>query len=397
MDSGPTFESSCAVARRDLAACFIIALATACVACESPAATKENAVSRSTMTLAGIDADELRRFQHGADEFAEVDTAVEGLGPFFNASSCGHCHFEGGLGGGGTMRVTRVMCRATDGELSPPPTGPLLHVFSVRPDLAVPSIPSDCDAVVAERRTTNVLGAGLIEAVNDAEILAEEVAQQSSVSGRAAIVIDAVSGRERVGRFGWKAQHATLDAFAADAYRGELGVTNELFTEELMPVGDATVLDALDGVSDPEARPGVVAALADFMRFSAPPAPTSDDLPGLGTFRGIGCTACHRESYTTESADPGLVGRELRLYSDLLLHDIGTGDGIPQEAALPSELRTAPLWGLGSASLFLHDGRASSIDAAVMAHAGQAKGARDAYAALTEPERLEVLEFLKSL
>jgi CxxC motif-containing protein (DUF1111 family) len=397
MDPRSTQASRVETTTSDLVASFVLLVAAACMGCETPVAIQESPASRSATALDGLDADELRRFQRGAEEFAETETIVEGLGPFFNGSSCGHCHFEGGLGGGGTMRVTRVMCRGSDDELSAPASGPLLHVFSTRPDVAAPGVPSDCDAVLAERRTTNVLGAGLIEAIDDAQILDEEVAQQKSVAGRAAILTDLVSGRERVGRFGWKAQHATLEAFAADAYRGELGITNELFAEELVPNGDQSLLLAMDGVPDPEAGPGAVGALADFMRFSAAPASTSDDLPGLVTFRSIGCSSCHRESYTTEAGSSTIAGRELRLYSDLLLHDIGTSDGIPQEAALPSELRTPPLWGLGRASLFLHDGRASSIEAAVMAHAGQAGGARDAYAALTEPERLEVLHFLKSL
>lgn len=378
-------------------ASFVLSFAALCSGCETPRALQESPVSQSATALEGLDADELSRFQQGAEEFAQTETAVEGLGPFFNAGSCGACHFEGGLGGGGTMRVMRVMCRAPGGELDAPLAGPLLHVFSTRPDVAAPSIPSDCDAVVVERRTTNLLGAGLIEAIADAQILAEEVAQQDSVAGRAAIVTDLLSGQQKVGRFGWKAQHATLDAFAADAYRGELGITNELFPEELVPGGDPSLLLAMDGVPDPEARTGVVAALADFMRFSAPPAASSDDLPGLITFRRIGCATCHRESYPAAGGVSAIAGREPRLYSDLLLHDVGTSDGIPQEAALPSELRTPPLWGLGRASLFLHDGRASSIDAAVMAHAVQAQAARDTYAALSEPERLEVLQFLRTL
>jgi CxxC motif-containing protein (DUF1111 family) len=354
-------------------------------------------VATSAAALDGLAEAEMARFQEGAREFGEVESAAEGLGPFFNGSSCGHCHYEGGLGGGGVMRVTRVMCLATTGELDPPATGSLLHVFSTRADLATPSIPRDCDAVTSERRTTNVLGAGLIEAIEDAEILAEEVSQQQGVSGRAAIVRDVASGFERVGRFGWKAQHATLDAFAADAYRSEIGITNELFRDEIAPGGDAQLLAAMDSVPDPEASVGAVAALADFMRFSAPPPASSELARGAASFRSVGCAACHREAYHTRADAGSLAAREVRLYSDLLLHDLGTGDGIPQEAALPSEIRTAPLWGLRRVSLLLHDGRASSIDGAIMAHAGQASDAQQSYAALSDAERRELLEFLNSL
>lgn len=365
------------------------------LACEAPAEISQSPVSTSVEPLDGLDLAELARFQEGAGEFSEVESAAEGLGPFFNASSCGHCHFEGGLGGGGVMRVTRVMCRGGADELVAPLSGSILHVFSTRPDVAAPGIPEGCEAVLTERRTTNVRGTGLIEAIDDAEILAEEVAQQDTVAGRAAIITDVASGRERVGRFGWKSQHATLDAFAGDAYRNELGITNELFADEIALPAD--LLLALDPTPDPEAPVGAVSALADFMRFSAPPSPTADVEPGLEHFRNIGCASCHRESYPTTPGSSAVSGREVRLFSDLLLHDIGTSDGLPQEAAFAWELRTPPLWGLGRGSLFLHDGSAGSIDAAVMAHRGQAADAQRAYQALADEERLELLAFLEGL
>jgi CxxC motif-containing protein (DUF1111 family) len=365
-------------------------------ACEAPPDTQSSPAT-SAFALDALDEAEIARFQQGAREFSEVESAAEGLGPFFNGSSCGHCHLEGGLGGGGVMRVTRVMCKSDAGDLDEPTSGSLLHVFSTRPDLAAPGIPNGCDAVTSSRRTTNLLGAGLIEAIDDAEILAEELAQQEGVSGRAAIVSDPASGLELVGRFGWKAQHATLDSFAADAYRSELGITNELFRDEIAPGGDVDLLAAMDGVPDPEAGVGAVAALADFMRFSAPPPAGAEPERGAALFRNIGCASCHRESYSTRSNAGSLAGRNVRLYSDLLLHDVGTGDGIPQSAALPGELRTPPLWGLGRASLLLHDGSASSIDSAVMAHAGQASESQQSYAALSESERRALLEFLNSL
>jgi CxxC motif-containing protein (DUF1111 family) len=142
---------------------------------------------------------------------------------------------------------------------------------------------------------------------------------------------------------------------------------------------------------------GAVTALADFMRFSAPLEPTEDEASGLETFRRIGCVACHRETYRTTDGASGLANRDVRLFSDLLLHDIGTGDGIPQAAAFESEIRTPPLWGLGRASFFLHDGSAVSIDAAVLAHSGQAADVTRAYAELGESERLELLAFLEAL
>src|SRR5687767_3547894 len=141
--------------------------------CEEPQEVRESELSTSATPLGGLDADELARFRKGAGEFSEIESVAEGLGPFFNASSCGHCHAGAGLGSGGVTRVTRLMCRSGDEELEAPPAGQLLHAFSTHPDVAGPGIPTHCDAVVADRRTTNALGAGLIEAIADEEILAE--------------------------------------------------------------------------------------------------------------------------------------------------------------------------------------------------------------------------------
>jgi CxxC motif-containing protein (DUF1111 family) len=367
------------------------------VACEVPADVQTSPFKASAPSLEGLSKDERARFHEGVEEFGEIESVAEGLGPFFNGSSCGHCHSGSGLGSAGVMRATRVMCRAPSGELEAPLSGSLLHSFSTRPDVAGPGIPEGCDAVVSQRRTTSVLGAGLIEAIDDEEILAEEAAQADTVAGRAARIDDAFRGGERIGRFGWKAQHATLDAFAGDAYLSELGITNEIFTDEVAPDGNAGLLALMDTVPDPEAPVGVVAALADFMRFSAPPLPTGDEPAGLAVFVRIGCASCHRETYTTRTDSSALSGREVRLYSDLLLHDVGTGDGIPQGDALPTELRTPPLVGLGSLSLFLHDGSESSIEGAILAHGAQASEARDAFSELSDSERLELLTFLEVL
>jgi CxxC motif-containing protein (DUF1111 family) len=184
---------------------------------------------------------------------------------------------------------------------------------------------------------------------------------------------------------------------SADAYRNEMGITNEIFTDDVAPQGDTDLLELMDSVPDPEAPIGAVAALADFMRFSAPLAAIADEESGLETFRRIGCGSCHRETYRTPDGSSGVAGRDVRLFSDLLLHDIGTGDGIPQGAARENELRTPPLWGLGRASFFLHDGSALSIDEAVRAHSGQAADVTGAYDALTESDRLELLAFLEAL
>jgi CxxC motif-containing protein (DUF1111 family) len=114
-------------------------------------------------------------------------------------------------------------------------------------------------------------------------------------------------------------------------------------------------------------------------------------------FEAIGCQSCHYAGYQTVSDEPLLNQRNVALYSDLLLHDVGTGDGIAQADASGSELRTPPLWGVRHAQLWLHDGRAGSMDAAIRAHAGQALASRQAYEQLGPEDRAEVIAFLNSL
>jgi CxxC motif-containing protein (DUF1111 family) len=241
----------------------------------------------------------------------------------------------------------------------------------------------------------------LIEAISDDDIVATAAAQASAAGGPAgqvAWVTDVVSGAQRVGRFGWKAQHATLDAFAADAYRNELGITNEWFPEDNAPDGDPALLAEMDRVPDPEAVAGVVGALADFMRFLAPLVPPGGHDDGAAVFATLGCARCHRPAYVTAAdAGVGRAGVTVALYSDLLLHDVGTGDGIPQGAAAANQLRTPPLWGLRMSSTLLHDGRTSSLDTAILLHAGEAATAAAAYAQLGSEQRATLFGFLRSL
>jgi CxxC motif-containing protein (DUF1111 family) len=323
-----------------------------------------------------------------------VESSAEGLGPLFNAGSCAQCHNLPLPGGAGLMRVMRAECPDQD-----PAHNSLVHLFSTRPDIASARVPNDCSAVVVQRRTTTLLGAGLVEAIPDAQI--EQLAKQqpSVVAGRPAYIIDIASGAERVGHFGWKAQHATLQSFAGDAYRNEMGITNSLFPTEVAPNGDAASLAVMDSTPDPEATEGSLERLADFMRMLAPPVrQVQDDLTqGESLFATTGCETCHYAAYTTSSADPVLDRRAVKLYSDLLLHNVGTGDGIAQADAAPDELRTPPLWGVRYAQLWLHDGRASSLDEAIRMHAGQALPASRAYALLPPEERDALISFVRSL
>lgn len=330
------------------------------------------------------------------------------MGPIFNDVSCVACHFQGGVGGGSRTFVTRFG-RLTNGVFDPLVElgGPLLQRQAIAPAF-LETVPATAN-VVARRITTPVFGAGLIEAIPDA-LISERAAlvKPDGVKGRVALVKDVVSGANRVGRFGWKAQVATLRAFSADAYLNEMGVTGRFFPVENAPNGNSALLAAADKVVDPEdvLAPGASKSdsdvAADFMRLLAPVPPLAGAAPGTagaGVFREVGCAVCHLPSYTT---GPGpvaaLANKTAWLYSDLLLHDMGRlGDGIAQPPATMTEMRTAPLWGLRLRDRYLHDGRASTLDMAILAHDGEAKIARERYSRLTPGKRSALMAFLSAL
>ncbi len=226
--------------------------------------------------------------------------------------------------------------------------------------------------------------------------------------GRVARVLDVASGDMRVGRFGWKAQNATLLAFAGDAYLNEMGVTNRLFPTENAPNGRADLLAKFDQVADiedaidPASGKGDIDHLANFMRFLAPPPqvrPDADALAGARVFEKAACSACHTPVMFTGANPVAALSRQpVRLYSDLLLHDMGRlGDGIEQGDAKMREMRTAPLWGLRARTALLHDGRAKSVTDAITQHDGTAAGSRRRFEALPAHEQRQLLEFLKTI
>jgi CxxC motif-containing protein (DUF1111 family) len=187
-----------------------------------------------------------------------------------------------------------------------------------------------------------------------------------------------------------------------------MGITNRLLPTENAPNGNAQLLARFDNVADPEdmTDPATGKAgidmLTDFQRFLAPPAPvalTVRGVAGKAQFETLGCALCHvPELKTGVSPVAALSQKTIALYSDLLLHDMGAlGDGIAQAAAQPGEFRTPPLWGLRASAPYLHDGRAANVDAAIRAHDGEGRIARNRYVALPAARRAELLEFLNSL
>lgn len=385
-----------------------IALAVTFVICAAAAFSQRQTALGLGEALPGLSTEDLALFEAGRADFLEVEGPADGLGPAFNGRSCAECHSVPAIGGIGNQSVTRAG-RTVQGRFVEPDGGSLIHRFSLPDHTCQPLVPANA-SVVATRIPLAIFGDGLIEAIPDATIQALADGAGSNpdgIRGRVAMVRDPASGLRRVGRFGWKAQQATLLGFAGDAYLFEMGITNDLFPNEAASGIPANVLAACDGVADPEDRADSVTGrrgidnFANFMRLLAPPArlPGSDaSARGEELFQAIGCAACHRPVMQTgPSATPALDRRPVGLYSDLLLHDIGTGDGIAQGAAGPNEMRTPPLWGLRLRKQLLHDGSALNLEQAIALHGGTAARVRERFRSLPARDQQSVLEFLGTL
>jgi CxxC motif-containing protein (DUF1111 family) len=361
--------------------------------------------------LPGISPVDFSDFRLGLDDFTEVETAEEGLGPAYNGTSCAVCHNLPAIGGGGVMLEMRAGYRdESNGIQGLNAAGDtLMHMFSTPNHTCQAVTPADVN-VVARRTPIPLFGAGLVEAIPDETILALEDPldrNRDGVRGRAAIITDIVSATRRVGRFGWKAQHATLLAFAADAYRNEMGITNDVFPVEYVFGVSESQMRLCDPRPDPEDRRDPVTGrrgidnFEAFMRFLAPIGRAAVDETvrnGERVFAAIGCTACHTPSLTTgPSSHPAFNRKPVPLYSDLLLHDVGTGDGIRQGAAEPDEIRTPALWGLRFRRPLLHDGSAATIDDAIARHSREADLARRGFERLSAADRAALFAFLRSL
>ena len=359
--------------------------------------------------LPGVSPREFEEFRLGLEDFREIEEASEGLGPLFNGTGCASCHNVPVIGGGSPMTELRAGARDANGQFRIVGGTTLYQLFSIPDHRCQAVIPADA-TVVARRMSIPLFGAGLIEGVPDGTLLALEDPfdrDRDGISGRAAIVTDVASGRRRVGRFGWKAQVATLLTFSGDAYTNEMGITNDLFPGE--PYGgisearmrECDRLKDPEDVMDPRTGKRAIDNFEAFMKFLAPVARgpiTGEVRTGEQAFLAAGCASCHVPVLTTGAHEAASLNRKtLALYSDLLLHDVATGDGIAQEAADPTEIRTPALWGLRLRRPLLHDGSAATADEAIRRHGGEGAAAVERYRGLIEPMRLALLAFLDSL
>src|SRR5262249_33883059 len=263
------------------------------------------------------------------------------------------------------------------------------------------------------RMSLNVLGDGFVEAVDDNTLKAIAAAQPGQSGGRIRgevimVPLAEASGATRVGRFGWKDQQASLLSFAGDAYLNEQGITSRLNPTDSTSVCKTT--------TDPEDHDNDIDQFATFMRGTkAPPVDatllaTPDAQAGQQIFSKLGCATCHVSTLTTVAAGTVLNGgtftvpdalgnKTFHPFSDFLLHNIGTGDGIvqngPQDTA--NKLRTAPLWGMRTRDRLMHDGLSTSRSGAIERHAGEATDARKRYESLTVQQQNQLITFLNSL
>ncbi len=364
--------------------------------------------------LEGLSHAEQAAFAEGDAQFGRPFAPSEGLGPIFNNASCASCHSGDGRG-----RPENVLTRFSLGsDLAITLGGPQLQdraIAGAEPERLPPGVD------VSRRLPPPVFGAGLIEAIPEATIVAladPADANRDSISGRAHFVTppDFVPASEpgggpgpHLGRFGRKAQVTSLLQQTVDAYHQDMGITTEFRPVENVNPLASRATESADRVADPELATPPVRAVIAYLRLLAPPAPgvlTSRRQRGEALFGSVGCAACHRPVLMTgPSTVAALANRPVPVYSDLLLHDMGDGlaDGRPDGDASGREWRTAPLWGLrvmrdflrGDAFM-LHDGRARSVEEAIRLHGGEADGARGAFVAMTAEDRAALLDFVES-
>jgi CxxC motif-containing protein (DUF1111 family) len=357
----------------------------------------------------------LRSFNDDRFLFEEVEAMDDGLGPIYNAQSCRECHQNVATGGASQVAEHRTG-RMQNGAFFESQGGSLIGSRTTYPDLQ--ERVAFEDSIRTFRISTNTLGAGYVEAIANTTLLAIRLAQPASMRGSIVLAPELEANSvPRIGRFGWKSQHASLESFAADAYLNEMGITSPLFPEENTASGVSVAYPShYDPVPEPEDDGMDVKAFADFMRSTKAPSRgeiTADVLAGETIFKSVGCATCHVPTLPTSPPGTPINGGKLVVpealgnklihpYSDFLLHDIGTGDGIPVQptpelASTASQIRTAPLWALRTRNRLMHDGLTFTEREAIMRHAGQAAPVTQRFRALSAADQALLLAFLDSL
>jgi CxxC motif-containing protein (DUF1111 family) len=391
--------------------------------------------------------------QKNQDVFDEVKAAFEtrdeikdGLGPVYNAQACSECHQNPVTGSVSQINELRAGHLDVFGNFRDAPGGSLINDRAIDPKIQerVPPLFSAGingeENVRSNRTSLNTLGDGFVEAISNSTLLAIAAVQPNDagsgflVQGQA-INVPVLEETEvgsnrllcRVGRFGHKDQHASLLSFSADAYLNEMGITNRFFPEENTSLGrDVSPYDFVKDNQPCESEPQTncgedgeedINDFTDFMRASmAPPrdaeiAATADAQQGEILFNQIRCSICHTPTITTAPAGtvinwgtftvPEALGsKDIHPYSDFLLHDIATGDGIQQNGPAETrvKVRTAPLWGVRTHTRLMHDGESRTFLEAIMRHGGEADYVRYRFLnELNDTQQRQLITFLESL
>jgi CxxC motif-containing protein (DUF1111 family) len=385
------------------------------------------------------------------EEFDGAEEFKDGLGPVYNAQSCRECHQNPISGGASQVTELRVGYRGANGRFENPRiklangtevTGrSLVNDRAICPDVQM-RVPEDAP-IRSLRLSISVLGDGFVEAVADQTLI--DISKQQCAATRGRIcgqvinvpIVESKKSETRAGRFGWKNQHASLVSFSADAYLNEMGITSELQKEEV--VADTC------GFKEPPppqpnspTEPGLIDDVNRFARFmratKAPPrdaklAATGPARQGEQLFAQVGCAICHvptlqtaptGTSLTSEfTVPPALGSKIIHPFSDFLLHNVGTGDGIVMVVeehhgrdvrrrnfrnfsdrdvdSTQFKIRTAPLWGVRMRTRLMHDGASVTLNDAIRRHRGEASEVTERYERLSSSEREALLTFLRSL
>ena len=403
--------------------------------------------------IAGLTTSQKAFFVASREEFEETEGVEEGLGPTFNLDSCVGCHSQPASGGSspavnpqvavanllnasnylpsfitlnGPAREARYKFNANG-----TPDGGVHDLFTIAGRDDAPGCNAAQENFEAEVANNNVIfriptpvfGAGLIEMISDSTLEANRLSSSSlkayfGISGRA----NRNGNDGTISRFGWKAQNKSLLLFSGEAYNVEMGISNDLFPDErgdyptCQYAAAPNTITNTDGLTATEV-PSAIEKFGFFMRFLAPPTPfvaatieeNASIAAGRQTFKDAGCALCHTPSFTTgNSAVTALAYKPVRLFSDLLVHNMGPrlADQISQGGARGDEFRTAPLWGLGQRIFFLHDGRTTDLIEAIRAHRSsgnlqfgpsEANKSVETFYTLSESSKQNLLNFLRSL
>jgi CxxC motif-containing protein (DUF1111 family) len=351
--------------------------------------------------------------------FDEVEQTSDGLGPVYNAQSCRECHQNPVTGAISQVTELRVGHFDNNGNFQNPVGGrSLINDRATDPSIQMRT--PGTEFIQTFRTSLNTLGDGFVESIDSNTLVGISFNQPYGMQGEwIQVPVLESNGQIRVGRFGWKDQHASLISFSSDAYLNEMGVTNQFNLVENNSLGRSTAGFPGNGGFNPpfgEDQSHDIFAFAEFMRSAkAPPidavlAATPDAQAGSAIFNAIGCNICHVRSITTAppgtvinggafTVPPALGGKVINPFSDFLLHDVGTGDGIQQNGPADTafKMRTAPLWGVRTRDRLMHDGLSLTRNFAILRHSNEANGVVNNYLNLSFTQKTQLITFLISL